>query len=176
MNTNSKHLESVLAVFPMTRGYACAYFEGPNRPIDWATSEVPGKAAYRNSRTMWRIERLLDRLRPDRVVLEDCSEEKSPRGDRIRDLTRCIEAAAVARIMKVDRIPRDDVQAIVAPAGQGTRYEIAVAIAKRFPEFGYLLPDKPQIWESEGTVMGIFAAAALIVTHYDSALVAGTKP
>ena len=48
-----------------------------------------------------------------------------------------------------------------------TKYEIAVAIAERFPELGQILPPPRKLWMPEDKRMGTFDAVAWGLTLFD---------
>ena len=75
---NDRH-ELLLAIDPMYRGFGFALFEKPNSLVDWGITDIRLKV---NSRSMRRIEQLIDFYHPDRIVLEDIRGESSRRCKR----------------------------------------------------------------------------------------------
>ena len=61
-------------------------------------------------------------------------------------------------------ISRPSIQQAFAEIGVKTKYEIAGAIASRFPELSSRLPHQRKPWESEDERMSIFSAAAMALT------------
>jgi len=61
----------VLAIDPSTKGLAFIVFEGPDRLLDWGFAHVPRRHRLRTVR----FEQMLNRFRPDVVVLEDSRAE-----------------------------------------------------------------------------------------------------
>lgn len=158
--------QSVLALYPTTRGYAFVLFESESNPIDWGVRDIRAPFKARNVAAMKDIEALVDRVRPDCIVIEDTSETGSRRSTRIQRLHRSIVHIAQSLTIDVRMFGRGDVRKTFASVGAVSRYEVAQAVAREFPALGCRLPRKRKIWESERSVMGVFAAAALGLTFY----------
>lgn len=157
-------LSSVLSVYATREGYAFMFFDTKGCPADWKVRNVRGLFSERNGRVTEEIEQAIERYCPDIVLIEDTSVKGSRRSDRIRRLYRSIKHMAVNRAIDVHRISQVKVKMAFAPVGAKTKYEIAQAIAREMPEIAFRLPKKREIWQTEPTVMGLFAAVALGVT------------
>ena len=92
------------------------------------------------------------------VVVEDYSETGSRRCIRVRELIDDISQLAVKRKVKLRSFSRLKVKQTFAESGATTKYEIAVAITKRFPELAPRLPRFRKPWMSEDYRMSIFDA------------------
>jgi hypothetical protein len=95
--------------------------------------------------------------------------EAFDRGDELTRpmrLSRAMAARAAERGIVVEVLSRGEVQACFAAVGASTRDEIAAAIARQYEAFGHRLPAPRRPWESEDRRMALFAAIALLVTHY----------
>ena len=152
-----------LAVHPITRGFGWVVFEGPFSPYDW------GLAVARHDKQivcLRKIEAMLERFRPDTLVLEAFERNTSARRPRITKLCRAIVSLAADRSVDVAIYRRGDIRACFANVGAGTRQEIAEAVVRHTDAFRQLLPKKRRPWESEDRHMAIFSAAALVLTHY----------
>ena len=156
----------VLAIYPMTRGIAFTMMKSPLAPIDWGIKGAQGPD--KNAAFLKRVARLLDSNQPDVVVLEDPTSARLRRSSRIGRLTRAIERLAEDQVIDVRRYSRATVQECFGQFGARTRYEVAMAIATRVPAFERFLPPPRKLWMSEDARMGIFRAAALALTYYDS--------
>ena len=73
---------------------------------------------------------------------------------------------AADRGVEVAIYARGEVQACFASVGARTRREIAEAVVRHIDAFRHRLPNKRRPWEGEDRRMAIFAAAALVLTHY----------
>ena len=77
-----------------------------------------------------------------------------------------ISKLASKRKIKVRRFSRVKVKQAFSESGASNKYEIAVAIAGRFPELAPRLPRFRKPWMSEDYRMSIFDAVALASTFF----------
>jgi Holliday junction resolvasome RuvABC endonuclease subunit len=153
----------VLAIDPSTRGFGFAVLEGPNRLVDWGVKETKKN---KNTRTLTLIEDLIDRYQPNVVVVEDYAGKGSRRCRRIQNLISDISKLALKRKIRARSVSRLKVKQAFSESGASNKYEIAKAIAGRFPELAPRLPRFRKPWMSEDYRMSIFDAAALGVTFF----------
>jgi len=156
----------VLSIYVTTRGFAFTLFEGPFAPVDWGITEKRG--LLRNRRCLGAIERLLQRYRPSALVLQDTSERGTVRTKRIRKLNRAVRELADGNAIAVFVFSRAQVREYFASFSVPTKQGIAEAIAKHVPAFERYLPPVRRAWMSEDSRMGLFDAAALILTFFHS--------
>ncbi len=153
----------VLSIDPHPRGFGYAVFEGPARLVDWGTKDVRKDkeqvALHKIDRTGPGIPARGDRrrgLRPREVSAQPQSQaahrKHSRRGPRVRRRRATLPLAAVYRAF--------------AGAGAGTKYGIATALVRAFPELMVRLPPKRKPWQSEDSRMSIFDAVALGLTYF----------
>jgi hypothetical protein len=147
-----------LAIDPTTSGFGFVVLEGSERLVDWGLGrlERPDDSLFEK-----RIEKLLDRVAPQVLVLEDM--EDSRRGERAIAWARLAQMCATKRGIKVERISRAEVSERFASSGK-SRWEVGLAISCFFPELAPSLPKKRRIWESEDRRMTIFTAASFALT------------
>jgi Holliday junction resolvasome RuvABC endonuclease subunit len=155
----------VLAIDPSTRGFGFGVLEGPNRLIDWGVKETKKN---KNARTLKLIEDLMDRYQPNVVVVEDYAGKGSRRCRRIQNLISDISKLALKRKIRVRSISRAKVKQAFSESGASNKYEIALDIAKRFPELAPRLPRFRKPWMSEDYRMSIFDAVALAAAYKTS--------
>ena len=155
--------ELVLAVFPSTRGFGYAVFEGPKSLVDWGVKGV--HSTQKNSESLKRIRELLTFYRPDVLVLEDYEGLGSRRAKRVEALIKSMAAHATREGMSTASFSRAEVR---ASFGLTAKRQIAEAIARDFPELEPRLPPVRKIWMSEDRRMNIFDAAALAMTFFDT--------
>lgn len=153
-----------LAVHPNSRGMGWVAFSGPFSPYDWGT--VSTRGAQKNATCLRKIEKLLDRLTPETLVLEAFEHRNSSRRDRISNLGRAMVALAVSKGVDVAIFTFGEVQGCFASVGARTRQEIAEAIVRQIPALQHLLPRKRRPWDPESRRMPLFSAAALVTMHY----------
>ncbi len=82
--TDARPQNLVLAVYPFSRGFAFVFFEGPDSPFEWGVKDIRGK--HRNRKTLEAVKKLIDRYRPEILVIEDTSDSGPRRTSRIRKL------------------------------------------------------------------------------------------
>ncbi len=166
--TAPKRYNLVLAIYPHTRGFAFALFEGPLAPVDWATVEVRGDE--KNRQCLHRISQLFGKYSPDALVLHNMLGGSVHRATRIRDLNEAILMLAETQSIPVFAYSSAQVRQCFGHLGPLTKFTVAQAIAKHIPAFERFLPPIRKIWMSEDARMGIFDAAALLLTFYQSML------
>jgi Holliday junction resolvasome RuvABC endonuclease subunit len=153
----------VLAIDPSTRGFGFAVLEGRNQLIDWGVKETK---TDKNRRSLKLIADLIEQYEPSVLVLEDYGGKGSRRCRRVAELIEAISKLAAKRKLKVKMYSRAKVKLAFAESGAGTKYEIAMAIANRFPELAQRLPRFRKPWMSEDYRMSIFDAVALAIAFF----------
>lgn len=154
----------MLAIYPTVRGYAFVLFEGPESPFDWGINEIRGKT--KNASSVECITQLIDQYQPTVLVMENFLHPKCRRAPRIRKLYRSLVDVANATHLEVKLYDRSTVKSCFSSAGAGTKFEIALALARHIPAFKHRLPPLRKIWMSEDPRQSLFDAAALGVTYY----------
>lgn len=152
------HAIRTLAVDPTTSGFGFSVLEGSEHLVDWGLAHmaVQDDSVYRA-----RIEKLLDRARPQLLVVEDM--KGSRRSNRAVRRAQIVARAARARGIEVQKVTRAQVSEKFAGSGT-TRWDVAVAVSRWFQELAPSLPKKRRIWETEDRRMAIFVAASLALT------------
>lgn len=149
------------AVDPSPKGFGFAVFEGMDCLLDWGVAQVWSK---NDEEMLVRLETYLSRYKPSLLVLEDMENTQRRRRAvrRIADLARY----GLAKQIPVQLVSREAVRALFSATGS-TKYEIAVAIAKVYPELEPRLPRRRKLWTSEDERMNIFDAVsfALVALH-----------
>jgi hypothetical protein len=156
----------VLAVYPMSRGFAFVLFEGPENPYDWGVREI--KEKHRNVKTLEAIKDLIDRYRPEAMVIEDTSNRRYRRSSRIRKLYRMLTHLAHTEFVDLYQFPQEAVKHHFASVGAETKYEIAKAISLQIPAFAHRMPRYRKAWMSADPRQSLFDAAALGLVFYGS--------
>jgi hypothetical protein len=153
----------VLAIDPTHRGFGYAVFEGPDLLVDWGERNIRG---HKNAGSIEAVARLIERFRPDVLVVEDPSSADCRRWPRVQLLIRELGGQAARMNVNVRRISRARVRKTFAASGASTKYEIAKAIVSRFPELAQRLPPERKPWMSEDCRMAIFDAAAFALAFF----------
>jgi hypothetical protein len=143
-----------IALDPTSDGFAFVLLQGSETLLDWGCSEVDKK---RVEKWRARVGKLISRYDPGLLVLEDMDEPR--RGAWAHQFVREVETFARSQGMDVQRISRPSVREFFAASGK-TKYDIAVALSRLFPELAPRLPRKRKPWMSEDKRMSIFDALA----------------
>lgn len=156
--------ETVLAVYPTTRGFGYVLMRSPLSPVDWGASTAPGK--QKNAKCIVKISALIEAHQPDVLVFEDPTADGSRRSPRIRNLCLAIGRLADAQSVEVLAYPRSRVKEFFKQFGARTRHEVAVVIAKQVTALERFLPSRRKPWQTESPRISIFNAAALAMTFF----------
>ena len=154
----------VFAVYPFARGFAFAFFEGPESPFEWGVKEI--KEKHKNTKTIDEIKKLIDRYRPEVLVIEDTMGGRFRRTSRIRKLYRMLTHLAAAEYIDLHRYRRTEINECFFSVGASTRHEIAKAIATQIPAFAHRLPRFRKAWMCEDPRQSLFDAVALALIFY----------
>ena len=152
-----------LAVYATSSDLAWIAFENPFLPYDWGLVSTKDR---KNERALQAVDRLIDRLHPEALVMEAFERRNSKRTTRIGRLGRALTCLATDRGTEVAIYERDKVTACFSSVGAKTREEIAAAVVRHIDAFRYRLPKRRRAWEGERRDMALFSATALALTHY----------
>ena len=152
----------VLSVDPSTNGFGFAVLEGTDQLIDWGVAKVWSK---RTRESLARVENLVDRYQPNLIVVESVNDTRR----RLRARSRIVAIAryALSRRIAVRMVSRKQVRSAFQDFGL-TKFEIALAIAKTFPELAPRMPRYRKPWMSEDERMNIFDAVSFSLAALSS--------
>ena len=156
----------VLSIYLDRRGFGFVLFEGPLAPIDWGTREARGEG--RNQRCIIGITALLERYRPDALILQDTTSAGTRRSLRVQELNACIGELAEGYGIPTYAYARNQVREAFELSVGANKDLIAEAIAKHIPAFERYLPPRRKPWMAEHARMSLFDAAALALTFYQN--------
>lgn len=168
--TSQKITTRVLAVDPTHRGFCYVVFEGPDFLVDWRERNIRGQ---KNKSSLEAIAQLIESYRPDVLVLEDPRSAECRRWPRVQLLIHELADQAARMNIKTWRISRTRVKKAF---GTANKFEMAKAIASRFPELEPRLPPERRQWMSEDLRMAIFDAAAFALVYFDRSRKGPKKP
>lgn len=137
-----KHLRT-LSIDPTTNGFGFAVLEGSDQLIDWGVAKVWSKSTRE---LLGRVEAFVDRYQPSLIVLEDVNDTR--RGMKARNRILAIARFSLARRIPARMVSRRQVRETFRHHGL-TKFQIAVAIAKMFPELAPRMPRYRKPWMSE---------------------------
>ena len=159
--------EIVLAVHPTSHGFGFVVMTSPLAPVDWGFRGA--RSGQKNAVCLDKVAALIEAHQPDVMAIEDTAAPGVRRAVRIKQLERAISSLATDQAVDVHVYSRRAVASCFADVGAVTRYEVAVAIAKRVAAFERLLPPPRKIWMTEHQNLSVFSAAALAITYFASA-------
>lgn len=163
-----RRYDLVLAIYPNARGFAFVLFEGSLSPVDWGVTTV--RQRDRNGRCLEMIGRLLSKQEPDVVVLQDNSLSGTRRSRRITALNASIAHLAELSNLPVRSFSRNSVRRAFQDVPSGNKQDIAQSIAKHIPVFERYVPYPRKPWMTEDPRMGLFDAAALALTFFQTSV------
>lgn len=163
----------VLAIDPTHRGFGYVVFEGSHLLVDWGERNIRG---VKNAGSIDAVARLIKLYQPDALVVEDPSSADCRRWPRVQLLIREIIGQAALMNINARRVSRAKIRKTFSASRASTKYEIAKAIASRFPELAPRLPAERKPWMSEDTRMAIFDAAAFALVFFDGSKQLPKKP
>lgn len=152
----------ILAIAPNSRGFGFVLFQAPKKLLDWGVKEA---RVDKNARCIVLIARLMERVQPSALIIEDWLYDRCRRSPRVKALLGELANLTSDNGITVYTYSRCQVRDTFGAAGK-SKDAIAVAIAESVPALLPWLPRKRRIWESEHHSMAIFEAAALAFTHY----------
>jgi hypothetical protein len=156
----------ILAMYPNSRGVAFVVFEGTQSLVDWGLRVTRYK--HEQYRYLSAIGDLFVLYQPATLLLENMAAAGARRSERIRHLNAKIAERALALHIPVRFFSRHQVRQAFAPYGVVTKEAIADAIGKQVPALARFVPPPRKPWTSEHARMGIFDAAAMALTFYQS--------
>jgi hypothetical protein len=158
-------MNRVISISLSPRGFGYAVFEGAEL-IDWG---LKGTSRLRGRHRDWCVrqaERLMEDFVPEILVLEDYCDVRYRRGRAVKHLLARVATRAAAHGVKVRRVPKSRLGRLSWDEARPTKYQIAVTVARRFPELTWRLPPVRKPWMSEDARMAIFGAVALALAYY----------
>lgn len=152
--TRTNDERSIVGIDPTPRGLAFVFFEN-GELLDWGTR--------RSDDGVELLDRLLNRLKVDVLVLEDPDAPRCERRSRVKRLLRQLKAHAESRGAGVVAVSRFAVRSDWAKLGKTRKHAVAEAIAESFPEIDPLVPRVRKVYRSEEARAEIFDALSLVL-------------
>jgi hypothetical protein len=150
--------EGVLALEVRSLSFGFALLEEPDDLIDWGVRSFRNGVNAVKTPLGERVSRLLIQSTPDVVVVNVPllrAQAKSVSEIKKRVRTRGIS---------FQMLSRNDIRSTFQENGRN-KYQIASALAGRYPELAAQLPAKRKIWQGEHYQMKIFDAVALALAY-----------
>lgn len=155
----------VLSIYPSSRGFAFVLFDGPASPFDWGIKAINQKR--KDEKVFEEIKKIVERYRPEVLVMEETSGQRYQRAQWIKRLYRRLLRLANDEYMLVYRYGKDRVKDCFSDSAEN-KQQIAEAVITEIPAFQRYRPRVRKAWTSEDCRMSLFDAAALGLTYYGS--------
>lgn len=147
-----------LGLDPAPRGIAFVVLDGRDYLIDWGIPVLKTRTTREADR---KVRFLIARFAPTFLVVEHHTLTRRRR--RARRIIEKIGSTGDALGLPVIEVSRPQVREHFSQT-DGTKYEIALALAALFPELEHRLPRKRKPWMSEDERMNIFDALSFVAT------------
>lgn len=163
----------ILAVSPVSRGFAFVVFEEPHQLLDWGVARCRRRTrtksgwSYARSECLHRIGRYLKQYQPGLVVMEDCAAPGSRRCHDVQKFLNSILKFAVSKRVPVRTFSVEDTHKAFSHFSAANKEDIAKVIGNYFPEL-LPLPRHREIFSGEDVRMSLFSAMALVFTLFHS--------
>jgi|ERR1041385_1794627 hypothetical protein len=154
-----------LAVYPSMRSIGFAVLEEPDELIDWG---VRTTRRDKNNRGVLLVNDLINRYKPDILIVEDWGAKGFRRSLRTQALMQDLVRFASRRKIKTRTISRHTVRKTFTRFDALTKYQIARVIATNFPELAPQMPPIRKPWMKEDYKMCIFDSVALSLTFFNA--------
>lgn len=155
----------LMALVPSSRRMGYGVLKEPDDVFEWGVKKYDD--SYDDKIVVDAIG-LLDKYRPDMLLMEDTTDGELKRGDAARDAIFHIYAAAMEHEIAVEAVMRNERDAVFMPRGATTKYEVAAVLGEVFPELSNYVPEPRKLWESEHHHVPMFEAFALILTYCET--------
>ena len=119
-----------------------------------------------SARCIESIKELLERFRPDVLVLEAAGTRESKRSLRVKRIRSAVAPFARKLGTEIAVVSYRNVRAAFAPHGALNKQDIAEVIARKLDAFAPRIPKARGIWQAEDPRMALFDAASRALTYY----------
>ena len=156
----------ILAIDLRHRRLGYAVFEGHKLLLDAGLRVYRAVGEAEAAMASKRLTVLLKSFSPSAIVVARERLDRAETSAHIRSLVEVMVRTAGAHSIPIFVIGNDDVRKTFRNMGCETRDEIAVALARIFPELAWRLPPKRRAWQSEHPRMALFDAIALGLAYW----------
>jgi len=155
--------ERILALYFNSVGFGFALMKNPLEVLAKGRKCI---APVNNTIVLQKVKRLIRKLKPERIIIEDYTGNGSNKSERIISLLRSVKRLSQKKGIELSRYSREQIQTVFEPWHAKNRYEIAEVIARNVGAYENLLFEKPKYPKTEHTLSVLFDAASLGITHY----------
>jgi hypothetical protein len=159
----------ILAIDLRPRRFGYAVFEGSRMLLDWGVSGYPPEGNGESAVASKRLAALLKVSSPSAIVVKRERWDSAKTNAGSRSLAEAISSESHTRSIPICLVGQDELASTFLNLQCETKYEIASALTRIFPELLWKLPPKRQVWQSEHPRMTMFDAAALGLAYWQHA-------
>jgi hypothetical protein len=156
----------ILAIDLRHRRFGYAAFEGHKTLLDWGLRFYPAIGEAEAALLSKRLAELLKMFSPEAIVVTRERWDRAETNSHMRILREAILSTSAAHSVAVRALEQNQVRQSFQPMGCETRYEIAAALTRIFPELLSDLPPARLAWQSEHGRMPIFDAVGLGLAYW----------
>jgi hypothetical protein len=148
----------IVAIDLRFRRSGFAVFEGPKTLLDSGTIAIPRN---RDEASGNRLSDLLNLASPTAIVVKSERWENMQARSRTSSLIDVLRLESEKRSIALRTLNEQALALSFRKLGCSTKAEITAALTRIYPELGWKLPPKREIWDSEHSRQSIFDAIAL---------------
>ena len=137
--------------------------------LDWGVSGYPPEDHGEPVVASKRLAALLKVSSPSAIVVKTERWNSAQTSAGARSLAEAISGESSARSIPICLVRQDELASTFLNLQCETKYEIASALTRIFPELLWKLPPKRQVWQSEHPRMTMFDAIALGLAYWQHA-------
>jgi hypothetical protein len=156
----------ILAIDLRGRRFGYVVFEGHKRLLDYGTGSYPVAGNDELVATGKALAEVLRLYPPSAIVVKAERWDATDATPGARSVMDGMINEARSRSIPICLVNRDDIRHTFYVLGCETKYEIASALTRIFPELVWKLPPKREIWKSEHPRMPMFDAIALGLAYW----------
>lgn len=154
-----------LALYVNTRGIAFALFTAPLSLEDWGVKVTLGTSRHADG--LRAVRQLVEKYRPEALVIEDVRERSSRRHQHIRTLYRAIARYAERERIAIVSYSRRAIHEAFAVAGaSNNKHDMNCVIVRMIPVLAVRQPPKRKPWIAEPLAQAFFDAVSLGMTFF----------
>lgn len=163
--TSKNSTERVLALDIRARRFGFVVFEGSEQLLDWGVRKCNSEKESRTEVARRKIMSLLNIYAPLVVVAGQAGENCRHEHGSVKAITKMLRKEIAIRSLRLHVVSGQQMKNHFRRFGCSTKYEMASALAKKYPDIAWKLPPKRKPWRSEYQRMSIFDAATLGVSY-----------
>ena len=156
----------ILAIDLRPTRFAYALFEGPKLLLDYGMGAYPDGEGGRVVAAGKRFAGLLNLCSPAAVVVKRERWVSSKTDPSEPSTAKAIAREASAHSIPVHLLGEKELRATYRNLGCETKYQMASALTRVFPELLWKLPSERRIWQSEHPRMSLFDAIGLGLAYW----------